>query len=180
MPGGKITEQILRVNRPGACWENAGAAVAAPIAQRRCLREIITQFSIAGRSPRAILRFPVLRNLLVIIAAVALAGCQESQYQESKIRVLIGATLITSPGAPPREDTILVIVGNTIRGIGSRSDMPVPQNSERVDLQGKWVVSAGETAVAEGQPASLNVLDHPPSGGDEKPVRRMVAGNWLQ
>lgn len=154
--------------------------MAAPMAHRRCLRESVTQFSIAGRWARAILRFPVLRTLLVIVATLALAGCQEAQYQESKIRVLIGGTLISSPGAPPREDTIVVIVGNTIRGVGSRSDMPVPQNSERVDLQGKWVVPAGETAVAEGQPASLNILDHAPAGGDEKPVRRMVAGNWLQ
>lgn len=128
---------------------------------------------------REILRFPVHR-ILLIATALILAGCQESQGVESKTRVLIGGTLIASSGAAPIEDSIVVIVGGTIRAAGLRKDIPVPQDSQRADMQGKWLVPAGTSAVAEGQPANLNVLDHAPRSPDDAPVRRMIAGNWAQ
>lgn len=99
---------------------------------------------------------------------------------DSKTRVLIGGTLIASPGAAPIEDSIVVVVGGTIRAAGMRKDIPVPQDSQRADMQGKWLVSAGTSAIAEGQPANLNVLDHAPRSPDDAAVRRMIHGNWAQ
>ena len=121
-----------------------------------------------------------MHRLLLIATALVLLGCQESQGVESKTKVLLGGTLIASSGAVPIEDSIVVIVGGTIRAAGWRKDIPVPQDSQRTDMQGKWLVSAGTSAVAEGQPANLNVLDHAPRSPEDTPVRRMISGNWAQ
>ncbi len=115
----------------------------------------------------------MLRNLLVIVAALALAGCQES-----KTKVLLGGTLIASPGAAPIEDSIVVVTSGTIRAAGTRKDVPVPQDSDRIDMTGKWLVPAGAEPIAAGKPADLNVLEHAPRSTADAPVRKMTGGNW--
>src|SRR5581483_8795582 len=74
----------------------------------------------------------------VLIAGILLlAGCQKSDT-----RVFIGGTAVTAPGAPPIEDSVIVVSGHTIRAVGKRRDVPVPQDSERTDASGKWIVAA--------------------------------------
>jgi hypothetical protein len=102
---------------------------------------------------------------------VLLAGCQRSD-----VKVLVGATAIVAPGAPPIVDSVVVVAGKTVRAVGVHKDVPIPQDSERSNVAGKWVVAAGGGRIAEGEPANLVVLDHAPQGGDAG--RRMVEGEW--
>lgn len=112
------------------------------------------------------------RILLAIVLTALLTGCQES-----KTKVLIGGTLRSSPAAGPIEDSIIVISGDTIRAAGFRKDIPVPQDSERLDMQGKWILPRGPEPVVAGQPANLKIYNQAP-GPDTKPVLTMTSGNW--
>jgi hypothetical protein len=110
---------------------------------------------------RAILLFPMRKAPLIVLAALMFAGCGNTDI---KFKVLIGATTIPSPGAQPIEDSVVVVAGKKIRAIGLRKDVPIPQNSDRTDLEGKWIVPAGTTPLAAEEPADLLILDHAPNG----------------
>lgn len=107
-------------------------------------------------------------------------GCQ-SGNQVSGLKVLIGATAVIAPGSDPIEDSVIVISGETIRAAGMRKDVPIPQDSERTNLAGKWIVPVLNGHIAVGEPADLLVLDAAPSGQGPRlgaASRRMVRGQW--
>ena len=54
--------------------------------------------------------------------------------------VLLGAKLIDGAGAPPIEDSIVVIANGRIRAAGSRAKVPVPKDSTRIDAAGKVII----------------------------------------
>ncbi|MGD1071725.1 MAG: hypothetical protein ABSB15_16450 [Bryobacteraceae bacterium] len=119
----------------------------------------------------------MLKLLAAIAGILLLAACQRSD-----VKVLIGATVIVAPGAQPMEDSVIVVVGRSVRSVGLRKDIPIPQDSERTDLTGKWVVPPAGGRIAIGESADLLVLEHAPSGaapaspGDV--YRRLDAGRW--
>jgi hypothetical protein len=118
-----------------------------------------------------------MKKLLAAVAFLFLAACQKSDT-----KVLIGATTIVAPGAQPIEDSIIVVAGHSIRSVGTRQDIPIPQDSERTDLTGMWVVPAQGSRIAIGNPADLLVLQRAPNGvtpaADGDVTRRLVAGEW--
>jgi hypothetical protein len=113
----------------------------------------------------------MLRRVMLASAILLLAGCQRSD-----VKVLIGGAVVTAPGAPPIEDGVIVVAGRKIRSVGARKDIPIPQDSERTDLTGKWVAADAGGRIAPGEPANLAVLDSPQHGAPV--VRRMVDGEW--
>lgn len=117
------------------------------------------------------------RTLLLAACAVALVGCGN---QVSDLKVLIGATAVLQAGGNPVQDTVIVISGATIRAAGERRDVPIPQNSERTDLTGKWVVPVQGGKIAPGEPADLFVLNSSASGAPATgtPARKMIHGQW--
>jgi cytosine/adenosine deaminase-related metal-dependent hydrolase len=114
-------------------------------------------------------------------AALALFSLACSTHNEvSNLKVLIGATAVFQPGGSPVQDTVIVIEGDTIRAAGERKDVPVPQNSERADLTGKWVVPVSGGKIAPGAPADLFVLNTGENGSPAAgaPARHMIHGHW--
>ncbi|HXJ40256.1 MAG TPA: hypothetical protein VNH18_13335 [Bryobacteraceae bacterium] len=109
--------------------------------------------------------------LFAIATLAALTGCQDIDT-----KVLIGGTCLPSSGAAPIGDCIIVTSHSTIVAVGVRKDVPVPQNSERTSLDGKWILPAGKGVLAPGQPADLAIYDSPEPRGT--PVRSMAAGKW--
>jgi imidazolonepropionase-like amidohydrolase len=116
-----------------------------------------------------------------LLAAVCLlaAGCQ-SGNQVSGLKVLIGATAIMQAGGNPVQDAVIVISGSTIRAAGVRKDVPIPQDSERTDVTGKWVVPVAGGRIAPGEPADLFILNSGPNGSPAVGGvgRRMIHGQW--
>jgi len=113
-----------------------------------------------------------MKSLLVVAAFLFLAACQRSD-----VKVLIGATALVAPGAQPIEDSVIVIERGRIRSVGMRRDVPIPQDSERTDLTGKWVRPADGARIAVGERADILVLDHP---GDSTATasRHLVDDRW--
>ena len=120
-----------------------------------------------------------MHKILLAITALSCLGCQ-SGNQVSDLKVLIGATAIMQAGTNPVQDTVIVISGHTIRAAGVRKDIPIPQDSERTDLTGKWVVPAAGGRIAAGESADLFILNTSASGAPAigAPSRRMIHGHW--
>lgn len=134
---------------------------------------------------RAILRFRMSGKWIRLIFLLPLllllpAGCRKEPKE--RLKVLIGATTIVAPGAQPLDDSIIIIAGSSIRSVGLRKDVPVPQASDRTDLSGAWIVPAKGSRIGVGEAANLVILHHAPNGieaanpGDEG--ARIVAGEW--
>jgi imidazolonepropionase-like amidohydrolase len=117
-----------------------------------------------------------MRTFLVVLC-LAMTACQSSE-----VKVLIGATAVVAPGAKPLEDSIIVVAGGRIRSAGMRKDVPIPQDSERTDVSGKWVVPANGGRIAINESADLLVLDRAPNGVEPAlpadVTRRMIHGQW--
>src|SRR6185312_11175731 len=106
------------------------------------------------------------------------SGCQAGN-QVSDLKVLIGATAVLQPGGNPVQDSVIVISGDKFRAAGLRKDVPIPQDSERTDLTGKWVVPTSGGRIAPGEPADLFVLNASANGIPEgSPIRHMIHGHW--
>ena len=117
--------------------------------------------------------------LLLALGSFLLAGCGNTDV---KYKVLIGATTVVAPGARPIEDSVVVIAGKKIRSVGMRKDVPVPQNSDRTDLAGRWIVPAEGSVIGPEEVANLLVLEHAPNGvtpaGPGDVGASLVAGEW--
>ena len=113
-----------------------------------------------------------MKSLLVVAAFLFLFACQRSD-----VKVLIGATAVVAPGAQPIEDSVIVVERGRIRSVGVRRDVPIPQDSERTDLTGKWVRPANGARIAVGERADILVLDH---SGDESAnaSKRLTGDDW--
>ncbi len=115
----------------------------------------------------------------IALLCFSLAACQHPD-----VKVLIGATAIVAPGAQPLDDSVVVIAGGRIRSVGLRKDIPIPQDSERMDLTGKWIVPASGERIALNESADLLVLDRAPNGAapalPADVSRRMTHGQWQQ
>jgi len=110
--------------------------------------------------------FPMRLKLLVVLACLIASACQSSD-----VKVLIGATTIVAPGAPPIEDSIIVVAQGRIRSVGIRKDVPIPQDSERLDLTGSRIEPAAGARIAVNESADL-VITGPGVN------RRMLHGQW--
>ena len=109
-----------------------------------------------------------MKKRLAPAAFLLLTACQRSD-----VKVLIGATAIVAPGAQPIEDSIVIVSGRKIRSVGMRKDIPIPQDSERIDLSGKQIVPGDGSRIAVGEDSDIVVLD---SMG--KMNRHLVDGVW--
>lgn len=81
-----------------------------------------------------------------VIFLVFLASCSEKTVQapappaEPVAVVIDGAQLWDGTGAPPVQDAIVVIQGDRIDSVGSRSAVTVPANARKIDAKGKTVI----------------------------------------
>lgn len=118
---------------------------------------------------------------LALIGLLALAGCETSG---ARLTVLLGATTVVAPGAQPIQDSVIVIAEGRIRSLGMRKDVPIPQNSDRVDLKGRWIVPASGARIAIAEKANLLILANPPNDVTPASARdvqtRMAGGEWVR
>ena len=124
-----------------------------------------------------------MRFILVLLTALVLVSCSKSApAPDFTVKVLIGGTVITAPGAAPIDDSIIVVGKGKIRSVGPRKDVPVPQASDRTDLKGEWIVPAEGAHIEPGEPANLVILRHAPNGvkpADPADVgARLENGEW--
>ncbi|MDZ7719132.1 MAG: amidohydrolase family protein [Balneolaceae bacterium] len=65
--------------------------------------------------------------------------CSVSAQNEAEITVYRGATLFDGSGSDPIENSIIVIEGDRIDCVGTLSDCDIPDDSNMIDLSGKFI-----------------------------------------
>ena len=106
---------------------------------------------------------------------LALTGCSE-EAPPPPTNVVIGAGARIA--GVLHERSAIVIEGDRIQAAGSQGDVPIPANSEKTDLSGKYLIDVPEP----GQPATFTVLVCNPEGEPsckDKVLRHMKDGNWV-
>jgi predicted amidohydrolase YtcJ len=64
--------------------------------------------------------------------------CESLAVDNTSI-AFIGATLIDGTGKPPLTDSTIIIDGNRIKQVGSRTQIRIPENAKIVELTGKTI-----------------------------------------
>jgi imidazolonepropionase-like amidohydrolase len=77
-----------------------------------------------------------------VLLALLLCACGDSLPPQNArpVTTIVGAKLIDGSGAPPIEDSVIVVDGTRIRTVGPRSHTPAPKGVEIVDGMGKTVI----------------------------------------
>lgn len=116
-------------------------------------------------------RAPLAALLTVGLAACAPApdaeqpGDRDRDAQAPAVTALVGATIIDGTGAPPIEDGVLVIAGDTIACVGTREGCPVPEGAATRELEGRFVtpglidahVHLSQTGWLDGRPDGIDM-----------------------
>jgi imidazolonepropionase-like amidohydrolase len=84
--------------------------------------------------------------------ALLLAGCKPPE--QPVVISIVGAVLIDGTGGPPISDSVVTIESGRIRAVGSRVNLLVPPEAEKIDGAGKFVA-----------PAPIDVLRRSTGGG---------------
>jgi imidazolonepropionase-like amidohydrolase len=78
--------------------------------------------------------------LLSISVSISLPACKPAE--ESHMKAIIGAVLIDGLGGPPLSDSVVVVAGDRIREAGARSAVLIPEEADKIDGSGKFLVPA--------------------------------------
>lgn len=71
-----------------------------------------------------------------LLALLAISGCRNLEDRPTK--VLVGGTLLNASGAVT--GAVVVTADGVVRAIGTRANTPIPQDSERVDVAGEFLL----------------------------------------
>ncbi len=86
---------------------------------------------------------PLLLPLLLFLLSLPLCGVDAARGQTTATIVLDHARLIDGTGAPPRDDTRIVVRGDRIVAVQPESEAAapaIPADAERIDLAGRSVM----------------------------------------
>src|SRR3977135_1433786 len=75
------------------------------------------------------------RIVFPLYILLILAACKANQ--ESKVKAIIGAVLIDGNGGPPITDSVVVVSGSRIRAAGTRANVPIPAEADKINGSGK-------------------------------------------
>jgi len=72
----------------------------------------------------------------ILVAALTLAACKPSE--ETRLKVIIGATLIDGSGGPPMSRSVIIVAGSRVRATGTQAATPIPAGSDKFDGSGRF------------------------------------------
>lgn len=89
----------------------------------------------------AITKFLRIALLNLLIIGLATSGAiTQSQAQSGEMTAIVGATLIDGTGGVPLKDSVILIKGNRIAQVGTKSSVKFPKSTKIVDAAGKFVL----------------------------------------
>jgi imidazolonepropionase-like amidohydrolase len=80
------------------------------------------------------------RYAALALLSLALCACKPSD--EGHVKAIIGAVLIDGSGGPPVTNSVVVVAGDRIRAAGPHSSVPIPEDADKVDGAGNFLVPA--------------------------------------
>lgn len=89
----------------------------------------------------------------LLIPLLWLCACKPDE-DESHMKAIVGAVLIDGAGGPPLSDCAVVTSGERIREVGARAAVSIPEQAEKIDGAGKFVIPAPLDVYPSAQTAS--------------------------
>jgi imidazolonepropionase-like amidohydrolase len=97
----------------------------------------------------------------------AVEAAAQAPASSETVTVLEGATIVQGTGAPPIVDGVVVVGGDRITCVGSRTECEAPQGATRVDVAGRFItpglvdahVHFSQTGWLDGRPDGMDVPD---------------------
>jgi imidazolonepropionase-like amidohydrolase len=80
------------------------------------------------------------RWLVFLIAFIFLTFTHTSQTQSSKIKALVGGTLIDGYGSTPLRNSVVIIEGERIKAVGQVGTLAIPAGAEVISTEGMSVL----------------------------------------
>ncbi len=75
-----------------------------------------------------------------IILILALLNTILFHAQESKMKALVGGTLIDGYGSAPIHNSVILIKGERILAVGTQDNTPIPANAEIISTEGMSIL----------------------------------------
>jgi imidazolonepropionase-like amidohydrolase len=98
------------------------------------------------------------RRTALFVLSILMCACKPAE--ESHMKAIIGAVLIDGQGGPPLSDSVVVVAGDQIREAGLRSTVAIPEEADKVDGSGKFLVPAPLDVYPSVEEAHLNHVTH--------------------
>ncbi len=77
---------------------------------------------------------------LTAVALLLSLSCITGAVAAERLTAFVGGTLIDGTGSAPIPDSVLLIRGDRILGVGSAAEVPVPADATRIDTAGRWII----------------------------------------
>ena len=77
---------------------------------------------------------------LAALTLLSILLCSCKPNEEGHVKAIVGAVLIDGQGGPPRSDSIVIVAGDVIRDAGARSEVEIPDDADKIDGSGKYLV----------------------------------------
>jgi imidazolonepropionase-like amidohydrolase len=113
-------------------------------------------------------------SLWILVAALT-AALPQAPPPQPVTRAFVGATLFDGTGGPPIPDAVLVVRDGRIVSVGPAGQVPIPEDAERVDVSGRFIVPG--LVNAHGHIGSADGLRSGPEVNTDENVRRQLALN---
>jgi len=88
---------------------------------------------------KSIVNRSVLLSGIALAFGLALLGDKDAAAQGQQVLVIQGGTLVDGNGGVPLANSVIVIEGNHITGVGRAGQVQVPAGAKIIDATGKWV-----------------------------------------
>jgi imidazolonepropionase-like amidohydrolase len=99
------------------------------------------------------------RRAALFLLASAMCACRPTE--ESHMKAIIGAVLIDGLGGPPLSDSVVVVAGSRIREAGVPSTVAIPEEADKIDGSGKFLLPALIDAYSTSADADNFTAGHP-------------------
>ena len=83
-----------------------------------------------------------LRLSIFVLSALAFGFALSSWAQSEKTVAIVGGKVIDGTSGAPIANGVVIVEGNTIRAVGSRSDVSIPPGARTIDASGNSVLPA--------------------------------------
>ena len=121
--------------------------------------------TVAALSPRMWWAF-----LLPPLLALSAQTLQSSQSHQSATFAVVGGTVVDGTGREPIEEGHVVMDGDRLTCVGTPEECPLPDGTETLDAQGRWVVPGlvdahvhfSQSGWVDGRPDALDLREEHP------------------
>jgi imidazolonepropionase-like amidohydrolase len=90
------------------------------------------------------------------LALLPLLLCACKPPEDSHMKVIIGAVMIDGLGGPPVSNSVVVVAAAEIRDAGTSSNVPIPEEADKIDGSGRFLVPGLVDVCPQAEPPAVS------------------------